>query len=50
MVTIAIHQPEYHPWLGFFKKYLKLMILFFNDVQYMSDRIYLNKILKFLKR
>jgi|TARA_B110000467_G_C18281565_1_gene458898 hypothetical protein len=37
MVTIAIHQPEHHPWLGFFKKMSQTDIfVFFDDVQYNS--------------
>ena len=38
MVTIAIHQPEYHPWLGFFKKISQAdVFVFFDDVQYRSN-------------
>jgi hypothetical protein len=38
MVTIAIHQPEHHPWLGFFKKMSQTDIfVFFDDVQYNSS-------------
>ena len=38
MVTIAIHQPEHHPWLGFFKKMSQTDIfVFFDDVQYNSN-------------
>tara|TARA_B110000438_G_C15693827_1_gene598003 strand:- start:56 stop:775 length:720 start_codon:yes stop_codon:yes gene_type:complete len=38
MVTIAIHQPEHHPWLGFFKKMSQTDIfIFFDDVQYNSS-------------
>ena len=38
MVTIAIHQPEHHPWLGFVKKMSQTDIfVFFDDVQYNSS-------------
>ena len=38
MVTVAIHQPEHHPWLGFFKKMSQTDIfVFFDDVQYNSS-------------
>ena len=38
MVTIAIHQPEHHPWLGFFKKISQAdVFVFFDDVQYRSN-------------
>ncbi len=37
MISIAIHQPEHHPWLGFFKKMSQVDIfVFFDDVQYRS--------------
>ena len=40
MVTIAIHQPEHHPWLGFFKKMSQTDIfVFFDDVQYNSNGV-----------
>lgn len=38
MITIAIHQPEHHPWLGFFKKMSQVdVFIFFDDVQYRSS-------------
>jgi len=40
MVTIAIHQPEHHPWLGFFKKMSQTDIfVFFDDIQYNSNGV-----------
>lgn len=35
MTTISIHQPGYHPWLGFFKKIMSCdLFVFLDDVQY----------------
>ena len=47
MVTIAIHQPEHHPWLGFFKKISQAdVFVFFDDVQYPRSKNYINKLMK----
>ena len=35
MTTVAIHQPEYLPWLGFFKKMMNSeLFVFYDDVQF----------------
>ena len=35
MITVGIHQPEYLPWLGFFKKMIQCDIfVFYDDVQF----------------
>ena len=38
MKVVAIHQPEYLPWLGFFKKMMNVeLFVFLDDVQFRKN-------------
>ena len=40
MTTIAIHQPEYLPWLGYFKKIMNSEIfVILDDVQFEKKKL-----------
>lgn len=47
MTTVAIHQPGYLPWLGFFKKMQEAdVFVYFDDVKFVRNNYYNRNIIK----